>query len=163
RHRLDELRVGNLAVRASFEVSFASLPAAARGGPHPPRAFRLLGLWAGPSISLPAPSALLGAGEGAGGGAPDGLVEPPPFAGPRRGPCAGPAPCGGSPGPPAPAPGRPGGPAPRRPPACSPGTCTPGRGRPGSSLRSADRCRLTGPARRCVRWNSATSTRPLPG
>src|SRR5262244_3713107 len=35
RHRLDELRVGNLAVRASFEVSFASLPAAARGGPDP--------------------------------------------------------------------------------------------------------------------------------
>jgi tetratricopeptide (TPR) repeat protein len=58
RSRLDELRVGNLAVRASFEVSFATLP-----GPAPARAFRLLGLWTGPSISLPAVAALLGEPE----------------------------------------------------------------------------------------------------
>ena len=75
RYRLDELRVGNLAVRASFEVSFASLPAAARGGPDPARAFRLLGLWTGPSISLPAASALLGEAEDAVAGAVDVLAD----------------------------------------------------------------------------------------
>ena len=59
RRRLDELRVGNLAVRASFEVSFASLPGpAAAGGLDPARAFRLLGLWTGPSIGLPAAAGL---------------------------------------------------------------------------------------------------------
>jgi DNA-binding SARP family transcriptional activator len=64
RRRLDELRVGNLAVRASFEVSFATLPGPATpGGPAPARAFRLLGLWTGPSISLPAAAALLGETE----------------------------------------------------------------------------------------------------
>jgi DNA-binding SARP family transcriptional activator len=64
RGRLDELRVGNLAVRASFEVSFATLPGpAAPGGPAPARAFGLLGLWTGPSISLPAAAALLGEPE----------------------------------------------------------------------------------------------------
>jgi DNA-binding SARP family transcriptional activator len=61
RRRLDELRAGNLAVRASFEVSFATLPGpVAPGGPAPARAFRLLGLWTGPSICLPAVAALLG-------------------------------------------------------------------------------------------------------
>jgi tetratricopeptide (TPR) repeat protein len=59
--RLDELKAGDLAVRATFEVSFASLP----GPSHPgavdaARAFRLLGLWAGPTISLPAAAALFG-------------------------------------------------------------------------------------------------------
>ena len=64
RRRLDELRVGNLAVRASFEVSFATLSGpAAPGGPSPARAFRLLGLWTGPSIGLPAVAALLGEPE----------------------------------------------------------------------------------------------------
>ena len=64
RGRLDELRVGNLAVRASFEVSFATLPGpAVPGGPAPARVFRLLGLWTGPSISLPAAAALLGEPE----------------------------------------------------------------------------------------------------
>ena len=59
--RLDELRVGDLAVRASFEVSFASLPdAVAPGGIAPAHAFRMLGLWHGPSIALPAAAALLG-------------------------------------------------------------------------------------------------------
>jgi DNA-binding SARP family transcriptional activator len=61
RRRLDELRAGNLAVRASFEVSYASLPRSSRpGGIDPARAFRLLGVWTGPSLSLPAASALLG-------------------------------------------------------------------------------------------------------
>jgi DNA-binding SARP family transcriptional activator len=64
RRRLDELRVGNLAVRASFEVSFAAL--ARQAGPgtiDPTAAFRLLGLWTGPSFSLPAATALLGQDE----------------------------------------------------------------------------------------------------
>ncbi len=64
RRRLDVLRVGNLAVRASFEVSFGSLAGAAgAGGIDPGHAFRMLGVWTGPSISLPAVAGLLGAGE----------------------------------------------------------------------------------------------------
>ena len=58
--RLDELKTGDLAVRASFQVSYDSLRAPA-GGIDPARAFRLLGLWQGPSISLSAAAALLGA------------------------------------------------------------------------------------------------------
>ena len=58
--RLDEMRVGDLAVRASFEVSFASLPAATTpGGVAPAHAFSLLGLWPGPSIGLSAAAALI--------------------------------------------------------------------------------------------------------
>jgi DNA-binding SARP family transcriptional activator/tetratricopeptide (TPR) repeat protein len=61
RRRLDVLRAGNLAVRASFEVSFAHLPqVAAPGAVDPARVFALLGLWTGPSISLPAVAALVG-------------------------------------------------------------------------------------------------------
>jgi DNA-binding SARP family transcriptional activator len=56
---LDELRTGDMAVRASFQVSFDSLP---RTG-DPARAFRLLGLWQGPFIRLPAAAALLGRTE----------------------------------------------------------------------------------------------------
>lgn len=64
--RLDEMRVGNLAVRASFEVSFASLAGPAEpGGVDPARAFCLLGVWTGPSFSLPAASAVLGVPPGA--------------------------------------------------------------------------------------------------
>ena len=64
RRRLDELQAGNLAVRASFEVSFASLGGAAGpGGVDPARAFRLLGVWTGPFIALPAACALLGQEE----------------------------------------------------------------------------------------------------
>ena len=64
RRRLDELRAGNLAVRASFEVSFASLASAATpGGVDPAHAFRLLGTWTGPSIPLAAAAALLGVDE----------------------------------------------------------------------------------------------------
>jgi len=59
RRRIDEFRAGDLAVRACFQVSFGSLSAACPGRPDPARAFRLLGLWRGPSISLPAVSALL--------------------------------------------------------------------------------------------------------
>ena len=62
--RLDELRVGDLAVRASFQVSFASLPTSAPpGGIAPADAFRMLGLWHGPSISSAAAAALFGTPE----------------------------------------------------------------------------------------------------
>ena len=62
--RLDELRVGDLAVRASFQVSFASLPTGTlANGITPADAFRLLGLWQGPSISLDAAAALFGTPE----------------------------------------------------------------------------------------------------
>ncbi len=57
--RLDELSVGDLAVRASFQVSFASLPGSADGkGIDPARAFCLLGVWPGSSISAAAAAAL---------------------------------------------------------------------------------------------------------
>jgi DNA-binding SARP family transcriptional activator len=59
RRRIDEFKAGDLAVRACFQVSFGTLSAAGPGRPDPARAFRLLGLWRGPSISLPAVSALL--------------------------------------------------------------------------------------------------------
>ena len=76
RRRLDELRVGNLAIRASFEVSFASLPGpVAPGGVGPARAFRLLGLWTGPSFSLAAVAALLGEPEDEAADALDVLVD----------------------------------------------------------------------------------------
>jgi DNA-binding SARP family transcriptional activator len=59
--RLDELKAGDLAVRASFEVSYASLPGpAVREAIGPARAFRLLGLWQGPTIGLRAAAALSG-------------------------------------------------------------------------------------------------------
>ena len=60
--RLDELTAGDLAVRASFEVSFASLPTPKRGI-APAGAFRLLGLWHGPTISTAAAAALFGSTE----------------------------------------------------------------------------------------------------
>jgi DNA-binding SARP family transcriptional activator len=63
-HRLDELRAGDLAVRASFQVSFASLPASTdKQGIDPARAFCLLGLWTGPSIPAGAAAALFGVPE----------------------------------------------------------------------------------------------------
>ena len=62
--RLDELSVGDLAVRASFQVSFATLPASAQpDGIAPADAFRLLGLWPGPSVSAAAAAALFGTAE----------------------------------------------------------------------------------------------------
>ena len=61
RRRLDELRTGNLAVRACFEVSFSTLPPAdLPDGIDPAQAFRLLGVWPGLTIGLPAAAALLG-------------------------------------------------------------------------------------------------------
>ena len=62
--RLDEMRAGDLAVRASFQVSFASLPASTdKQGIDPARAFCLLGLWQGASISSAAAAALFGTPE----------------------------------------------------------------------------------------------------
>ena len=62
--RLDEMRAGDMAVRASFQVSFASLPADVQpDGVAPADAFRLLGLWQGPSISSAAAAALFGTPE----------------------------------------------------------------------------------------------------
>jgi DNA-binding SARP family transcriptional activator len=76
RKRLDELKVGNLAVRASFEVSFASLPGPeVPDGVDPAQAFRLLGLWTGRSVSLAAAAALLGEEEDAVADALDVLVD----------------------------------------------------------------------------------------
>lgn len=57
--RLDELKIGDLEVRSSFQVSYDSLTKPRRGL-DPARAFRLLGLWQGESISLQAAAALLG-------------------------------------------------------------------------------------------------------
>ncbi|MGH3297889.1 MAG: AfsR/SARP family transcriptional regulator [Trebonia sp.] len=57
--RLDELKTGDLAVRASFQVSYESIRTLSHGA-DPARAFRLLGLWQGASISLQAAAALLG-------------------------------------------------------------------------------------------------------
>jgi DNA-binding SARP family transcriptional activator/tetratricopeptide (TPR) repeat protein len=62
RQRLDELRIGDLEVRASFQVSYDNLRAG-RPRSGPARAFRLLGLWQGQQISLPAAAALTGERE----------------------------------------------------------------------------------------------------
>jgi DNA-binding SARP family transcriptional activator len=53
RRRLDELRAGDQAVKATFELGYSQLE------PEQARAFRLLGLADGPDISLPAAAALL--------------------------------------------------------------------------------------------------------
>ena len=60
--RLDEMRIGDLAVRASFQVSYDSLKSRGRGV-DPAQVFRLLGLWQGTSISLAAAAALTGQDE----------------------------------------------------------------------------------------------------
>ena len=60
--RLDELQIGDLEIRTSFQMSYDSL----RAGRHPAdpaRTFRLLGLWPGQQISLPAAAALTGERE----------------------------------------------------------------------------------------------------
>ena len=57
--RLDELKIGDLEVRSSFQVSYDSL-SKPRRGVDPAHAFRLLSLWQGQSISLHAAGALLG-------------------------------------------------------------------------------------------------------
>jgi len=76
RRRLDELKTGDLAVRACFEVSFTSLPGRpGLDGVDPAHAFRLLGLWQGPSIGLPAAAALIGQPEDAAADALEVLVD----------------------------------------------------------------------------------------
>jgi DNA-binding SARP family transcriptional activator/Tfp pilus assembly protein PilF len=60
--RLDELRIGDLEVRASFQVSYDSLTAVP-SLVAPARAFRMLGLWQGQRIGLPAAAALIGERE----------------------------------------------------------------------------------------------------
>jgi len=60
--RLDEMKTGDLAVRASFQVSYNSIRTLSQGA-DPARAFRLLGLWQGASIGLQAAAALLGEPE----------------------------------------------------------------------------------------------------
>jgi DNA-binding SARP family transcriptional activator/tetratricopeptide (TPR) repeat protein len=55
--RLDELSIGDTALRASFEVSYLALPA---GPPDPARVFRLFGLTGLAALSLPALAALTG-------------------------------------------------------------------------------------------------------
>jgi len=59
--RLAELTAGDLAVRASFAVSYDTLPVPATpGDPDPARVFRLLGLSSGRVLSLAAIAALAG-------------------------------------------------------------------------------------------------------
>jgi DNA-binding SARP family transcriptional activator/Tfp pilus assembly protein PilF len=60
RHRMDEFSTGDLAVRTAFHVSFDSLRAERHDDVDPAHAFRLLGVWQGPSISLQAATALIG-------------------------------------------------------------------------------------------------------
>ena len=55
RSRLDELQLGDLEVRAGFQVSYDSLDCGRAA-----RVFRLIGLWQGQRISLPAAAALTG-------------------------------------------------------------------------------------------------------
>ncbi|MFE2179774.1 tetratricopeptide repeat protein [Streptomyces sp. NPDC059455] len=59
RRRLDELRAGDLAVKASFELGYGQLE------PEQARAFRLLGLAGGPDISLSAAAAVFGLDDAA--------------------------------------------------------------------------------------------------
>jgi tetratricopeptide (TPR) repeat protein/transcriptional regulator with XRE-family HTH domain len=75
RQRLGELQAGDLAVRACFQVSYAMLAQAGPAGDQAARAFRLLGLWSGPDISLPAAAALLGLDAGAAARAMEKLVD----------------------------------------------------------------------------------------
>jgi tetratricopeptide (TPR) repeat protein/transcriptional regulator with XRE-family HTH domain len=74
-HRLEELQVGDLAVRACFQVSYAALQQSAAPDSDVSRAFRLLGLWPGADISLPAAAALLGVDERAAAGLLERLVD----------------------------------------------------------------------------------------
>jgi DNA-binding SARP family transcriptional activator len=60
--RLDELSIGDLAVRASFQVSYGSLRPSP-GVVDPARVFRLLGLWQGLWVGQAAAAALAGVPE----------------------------------------------------------------------------------------------------
>lgn len=65
RRRLDWLKTGDLAVRACFEVSFTSLPRQpGSDAVDPAHAFRLLGIWPGSAIGLPAAATLIGQDDG---------------------------------------------------------------------------------------------------
>lgn len=65
RRRLDWLKTGDLAVRACFEVSFTSLPRQpGSDAVDPAHAFRLLGIWQGSAIGLPAAATLIGQDDG---------------------------------------------------------------------------------------------------
>ena len=72
--RLDELTTGDLAVRASFQVSYDSLRSVNHGA-DPARAFRLLSLWQGTAINLQAAAALLGAPDDDVAAVLEGLVD----------------------------------------------------------------------------------------
>jgi DNA-binding SARP family transcriptional activator len=64
RRRMDEFTAGDLAVRACFEVSFGAMHRPERpGAVDPAHAFRLLGVWQGPTIGPRAASALIGEPE----------------------------------------------------------------------------------------------------
>src|SRR5579875_1071430 len=64
RQRMDELATGDLAVRACFQVSFEALPGPSAGtDTAPAHVFRLLGAWEGPSIGVPAATALVAAAQ----------------------------------------------------------------------------------------------------
>jgi DNA-binding SARP family transcriptional activator/Tfp pilus assembly protein PilF len=63
RRRIDELTAGDLAVRACFQVSFDALPRMSGDGVDPAHVFRILGVWPGSSIGLPAATALIGEPE----------------------------------------------------------------------------------------------------
>jgi DNA-binding SARP family transcriptional activator len=76
RRRMDELTAGDLAMRASFQVSFDTLPHRdGRGGVDPGHAFRMLGVWQGSSIRLRAAAALIGEPEDPVAGALEVLVD----------------------------------------------------------------------------------------
>lgn len=72
RSRLDELAVGDAAVRASFQTSYAALPV---GEPGPASMFRLLGLCGTATISVPAAAALARRDVGAASAALEALVD----------------------------------------------------------------------------------------
>jgi tetratricopeptide (TPR) repeat protein len=58
RHRLDRLQVGDLVVRASFQLSYQAL-LDSEGGILAARTFRLLGLLDGPDVGIPVAAALV--------------------------------------------------------------------------------------------------------
>jgi transcriptional regulator with XRE-family HTH domain/tetratricopeptide (TPR) repeat protein len=75
RNRLNELRLGDLEVRASFEVSYTALTTRGSPGEVAAKAFDLLGLWEGADISRSAAAALLGWPEHAATAALENLVD----------------------------------------------------------------------------------------
>jgi tetratricopeptide (TPR) repeat protein len=74
RRRLDELQIGDLAIRASVQMSYDTLPSRQHEA-RLARTFRLLGLWRGQRISLPAVAVLAGEPEHDLAGALEALVD----------------------------------------------------------------------------------------